>query len=366
MAEDRESVTYKDSGVDVGLGERCSRIAYETCKATYKNREGRFGEPVELEGGFSGPLRVNMPVKGNYLVKNTDGVGSKVIVAQKTGVHSTVAFDLIAMNADDAVSVGAEPFAGTNFLDVKDMDPELVKQLMDGLEKACDASGIAMVGGEIAELGEQVKGHDKPYIWNADTLGVLEKGKYIDGSDISAGDAVVAIRSNGIRSNGMTLARKICRDRFGVRWHEEKLDSGSTWGEALLKPSKICCSALLDVIGRYGEPSRANITGLVHITGGGMKNLRRVLPSGLGAELNDLFEPHAELKKLQELGPVEDSQAYNTWNMGQCFLLTTPEPDKVMEILKESGLECKASGEVVEGGDIQIESKGLRGGKLKF
>lgn len=331
---------------------------------TYKNREGRFGKPEQLEGGFSGPVKVDMSLKGSYLVKNSDGVGSKTLVAQRVGDHETVAFDLISMNADDAVSIGAEPFVGTNSLDVKQMNLQLVKELMKGLEKACSGADIAMVGGEIAELGEQVKGYEKPYIWNADILGVLERDKLIDGSEVLEGDGVVALRSNGIRPNGLTLAREICKDSFGERWHEEKFDSSSTWGDILLKPSRICAPALLDLLDRYSKERKVEITGISHVTGGGILNLQRTLPSGLGAELTNLFRPHPELLKLQELGPVSDGEAYRTWDMGQCFFLITPEPGKAISMLEGRDLKAKVAGEVVKGEGIEFESKGMNGGNI--
>jgi len=311
---------------------------------------------VKIEGLF----------EGSYIVKNSDGVGSKVLVAQRMDRHDTVAHDLIAMNADDTVSMGAEPFVGTNSLDIKDADTEVVRELMRGLIRACDKAGIAMVGGEIAELVKQVKGYRKPYIWNADLLGVLKREKLIDGSEIDPGDKVVALRSNGIRSNGLTLARKICRDNFGERWHEEKFNSSRTWGETLLKPSRICCSTILDLIGRYGEEGSCDVGGIAHITGGGVKNLGRTLPEGLGAEITDLFDPQSELKELQRLGPVSDEEAYSTWNMGQCFFLITPEPDEVRKIVENHGIDTKVTGEVTSEPGIEVQTKGERPEVIDF
>ncbi|MFB6077230.1 MAG: phosphoribosylformylglycinamidine cyclo-ligase [Candidatus Nanohaloarchaea archaeon] len=360
-----DEMTYDDAGVDRDLGDECSRIAAETCRRTYRNRDGRFGTPGEIENGFSGPVRVDEPLDDAFLVKNSDGVGSKALVAQRTGIHETVAQDLVAMNTDDAVAMGAEPFAATNSLDVKEMDVDLVTALMEGLEDACADAGIAMVGGEIAELGEQITGHTTPYVWNADTIGVVAEDSVIDGSDVAAGDAVVGIRSNGIRSNGLTLARSICRDDLGDAWHTEPVD-GSTWGEVLLKPSTVCAGGVLDVIGRYGEDGRATVTGMAHITGGGITNLQRALRSDVGAVLDDLFEPHPEFHALQDRGPVSDREAYRTWNMGQCFLLTTPEPDAVIDVLDDSGLEAKTVGRVTDGGSLTVESRGHESGTLTF
>lgn len=359
-------MTYEDAGVDVSEGDRCSAIAYETCKRTYANRDGRFGTPAEFEGGFAGPVQVDAPLDDAFLVKNSDGVGSKVLVAQRLDRHDTIAHDLVAMNVDDTVTVGAEPFVGTNSLDVAAADAGLVEELMQGLEAACDAAGLAMVGGEIAELGEQVTGHGRPYVWNADVLGVVEADAIIDGSAVAAGDAVVAVRSNGIRSNGLTLARSICRDAAGGEWHEEQMNDALTWGETLLKPSTICCDALLDLVGRYGEDGRGTVTGMAHVTGGGITNVQRVLADGQGAVLDDLFPPQEEFLALQEHGPVSDEEAYRTWNMGQCFLLTTPEPGTAVDVLGENGLEAKQVGQVTDGDGVTVESRGKEGETLQF
>ncbi len=366
MDEQRDEMTYEDAGVDIAEGDRCSAIAYETCKRTYANRDGRFGTPAEFEGGFAGPLQVDMSLDDAFLVKNSDGVGSKVLVAQRMDRHDTVAHDLVAMNVDDTVTVGAEPVAGTNSLDIAEADIELVEDLMQGLESACAAAGIAMVGGEIAELGEQVTGHRRPYVWNSDVLGVVDEDDIIDGSAVVAGDAVVGVRSNGIRSNGLTLARSICRDAAGEEWHEEQMDGSLTWGDALLKPSTICCGGLLDLVGRYGEDGRGTVTGMAHVTGGGITNLDRVLADGQGAVLDDLFAPQAEFLALQEHGPVSDREAYRTWNMGQCFLLTTPEPGTAVDVLDENGLEAKVVGRVTEEEGLTVESRGRDGETLRF
>ncbi len=361
----KDEFSYEDSGVDVSLGDKCSKIAYETCLKTYKNRNGRFGKPEEWEEGFTAPIRVDN-LEESYLVKNSDGIGSKALIAQRIGKHDTIANDLIAMNVGDTVSIGAEPFVATNTLDIKKMNIEVIKELMEGLSKACKKARIAMVGGEIAELVDQVKGYKTPYIWNADVLGVLEKGKKIDGTEISKEDKIVAIKSNGMRSNGLTLARKICEDNFGENWHEIKLDS-ETWGEKLLKPSIICAKGLVDLFGGYKEKSKAKVTGIVHVTGGGILNFKRILKNDLGVKIDDLFEPHKEFLELQELGPVSEEEAYKTWNMGQCFFITTPEPENVIEILKSHNLKSKIVGEVIQNNNrIEIQSKGLENKKIEL
>jgi len=351
---------YKESGVDVKLGDECSQIAYQACQQTFCNQNIDLVTPETLEGGFSGPLQIIEEIKGSYLVKNSDGVGSKAIVAQRMNKHHTLGYDLVAMLADDTSSIGAIPIAGTNTIDSHHAQPELVTRLMEGLVKACKIANISMVGGEIAELPDQVKGYSNPYIWNGDLLGLLEVNKQITGSNIAPDQSIVALRSRGIRSNGLTLARKICTQHFGNKWHEKTFKEGINWGDILLTPSRICTPALVSLNGSYRENPRAKVTGIVHITGGGLSNLDRILPEGMGASIDNLFAPQEEFLQLQKLGPIEDKEAYKTWNMGQCMLIVTPEPEKVKKVMSEFDIPSQISGKITQKSGIRVQGRGLR------
>ncbi|MFP4588447.1 MAG: AIR synthase related protein [Candidatus Bipolaricaulota bacterium] len=368
MTEEEDYRTYADAGVDISAGDRCSHIAYRACLQTHSNRKGKIGCPEggKTEGGFSSLLSLDGFGERDYLVKNSDGVGSKALVAQRLNSHSTLAYDLIAMTVDDTAAMGAEPLVGTNILDVREARPEIVSELMDGLVEACNRAGIAMVGGEIAELSDQVKGYSSPYIWNADVIGVLEKDKQVDGAEIDPGQSVIAFKSNGIRSNGLTLAREICRSEFGTDWDSKSFRSGETWGEVLLRPSLICAPALVEMFGSHGEPAEVKLTGIAHLTGGGITNLRRILPQGKGAELDDLFPPPPELLALQEVGPVRDMEAYRTWNMGQCMLVVSERPRPVLEIASRHDIEAKVCGKITSGDEILVQSRGKEEDTLLF
>ncbi len=361
MADDKDFKSYSESGVDVNLGDRCSRVAYEACQKTFVGGRSDLLEPEKQEGGFAGPLRIISELKGGSVVLNSDGVGSKVLVAQRTGRHDTLGYDLVAMLADDAAAMGALPIAGTNTLDLHHAEPELVSQLMQGLVEACRVANISMVGGEIAELPDQVGGYSDPYIWNGELFGLLAEDKKIDGADIRAGQSIVGLRSNGIRANGLTLARRICRASFGEDWHEETFTEGKSWGEVLLKPARICTPTLVEAFGGYQGGARAEVTGIVHVTGGGLANLERVLPEGSGAVLSDPYPPGEELLRLQELGPVSDEEAYRTWNMGQCVLVITPEPEEVTSIAGEYSVPARVIGKIRRQEGIVCHGKGFFG-----
>ncbi len=338
----KNRATYKKAGVNVSLGDKCSRIAYAAAKKTFTNRRGGVGEAFALEGGFSGPMELGN-VKNAVLVKNSDGVGSKAIVASKMEKYDSLAFDLIAMVADDCSATGAEPLAATNTLDMQRADPEIVSGLMRGIPKACKRAGISMLGGEIAELPGQVKG----FTWNADLIGIVEKRKLLDGSRVKKGDSVVAFRSKGVRSNGLTLARRILGREFGSEWHQEKFH-GKKWGDILLKPSLIVTPAVVEMVGAFGRAGKCRVHAMAHVTGGGIgENLRRVFrKKKRSAVLDALFPPQVEFLELMRLGNVSVGEAYRAWNMGNCFLVVTPEPDAVIRIAKKHGISAREAGTI--------------------
>jgi len=345
-------VTYREAGVDLDLSERCSRILYEAARRTFANRKGRFGEPsVEYEG-FSGSVYVP-ELKDAYLLKNSDGVGTKVEVAEKLGVHDTIAFDLLAMVCDDAAAMGAEPFALTNTLNVRFLDIDVIEQLARGLVEAAKRARVAVVGGELAVLGNRIEGL---YIWDADCLAVLERSKAFRREAIQPGDRIVGLKEQGFRSNGFSLIRKILEERFGAGWVEQPYDAKRTWGEVALTPSVIYTPVLVDAVGAYGEPPRAEIKGVAHITGGGVPgNLLRCLPPGLGAHVR--VEPLEPMLTLQALGSVEDREAYRVWNMGVGMLMITND-DAIFEIAHKHGVEAQEVGEVIDKSRIIIENHG--------
>ena len=342
--------TYKESGVDVELGDQCSKLAYEAAKGTFVGRKGKIGEPVIDEGGFTGMLDMGE----YYLIQNDDGVGTKIEVAEKMRKFDTLGYDLLAMVADDGVCSGAEVFSVTNTLDVPKLDSEMVEGLMSGLKKAALEQKIVVPGGELAELGDALNGA----VWNATAVGIVEKNKVITGADIQEGDVILALKSDGIRSNGLSLARMILKEKFGDDWVNQEYGDGRTWGEVILTPSKIYHRAILNLIGGFKEEQKFNVKGIIHNTGGGIKgNLPRVLKKkGLGAELTNLPKPHEFMLKLQEMGNVSDEEAYKTWNMGVGMLMVVnpSDADKILEALKNEGVEAVLAGRVTSGSDIKM------------
>lgn len=331
--------TYKDAGVNIQKGDQASGIAYEFAKRTFANRSGKIGEPLNIEMGFSG--LVNMGPF--YLAFNTDGIGSKTQVAQASNIHSTLGYDLVAMVADDCVCVGAEPVAMVNTLDMEKIDPGTVKPLMEGLERAAGAAGISVVGGEIAELRDQVRG----YQWNASLIGVVKKEKLINGSRIKQGDQLVGLLTDNFRSNGFTLVRKVLEGSLGPWWHRDKYDGKTSWGAKILAPSRIFAPFILKLIGKFNEKPKTDIRGIAHITGGGLKhNMERILPPGRSLNVHNLPPIPEVMARVKEMGKISKQEAYQVWNMGIAMVLFTPTPDKVLAMAKEEGIPAQIIGEV--------------------
>ncbi|MBT3864871.1 phosphoribosylformylglycinamidine cyclo-ligase [Candidatus Peregrinibacteria bacterium] len=336
--------TYAQAGVDIEEGDKASRIAYNHAKNTFASRKGLIGEPLQDDGGFTGAMDM-----GDFLlVQNDDGVGTKMEVAERLKKFDTLGYDLLAMVADDAACVGAETISLTNTLDTNKIDPETVDQLMTGLEKACTENKVIIPGGELAEVGDSVNGN----VWNATAVGVLQKDKRITGADLSKGDVIIGLKSDGFRSNGFSLLRHILKEKFGEDWHtapyEGEAHQGKTWGEVALTPSKIYNNLIMALHGRYGEPTKVTLKGVVHVTGGGIQgNLDRLLKkTGLTADLNNLPAPHEPMLKLMEIGIVSKEEAYKTWNMGVgMILITSPEDqEKTLEICEQEGYEAQVIG----------------------
>jgi len=280
-----------------------------------------------------------------------DGIGTKAELAERTGIYTTLGYDLVAMVADDLVANGIEPVNLVNVLDVDKPDEEIIDQLMQGLHAAAMECGIAIVGGEIAELGSRTGGWGPRmhFNWSATAIGVPRHGcAPIDGGKIRAGDAVIALKSAGFRSNGFSLVRSILGQAFGPRWHEAPYGDGKTWGEIALTPSKLFTPAILELIDRG-----VSLRGVGHITGGGIPSkFGRVLKrSGLGARLDHLFEPQDFMKKLLEMGKVDFETGYRQWNMGNAMLVVVPpeEAAPTLSILSARGHSAQVAGEIAPG-----------------
>ena len=347
--------TYADSGVDIELGDDASKVMFEAAKATWANRGGRIGEVVSPKDDFSGVRVINVGGLPDGAVMNMgfDGVGTKVELAERMGKHDTMAYDLFAMVCDDAVVYGGEPVLVGSILDVNSLSLEAVKGLAKGYVEAAKDARVAVINGEVAELGSRVSGFgDFNYNWGSTVIWFAKKDRLFTGDEIKLGDKIVSFKEKGFRSNGFSLLRKIMEDKYGENWHEAELD-GQKIGDLALEPSKIYCAAVCDMFGGYDGEVKCEVHGVSHITGGGIPGkLGRVLArAGLGAKLTDLYEPCALMKHAIEVGEVERDEAYRTWNMGNgmVVIVAPGAEEEVVRIAADHGIEAKVCGEVTEG-----------------
>lgn len=359
---------YRADGVNLEQGDAVSKLLYEAAKQTWTQRQGTLGEVIVPFEDFSGlrALSLDHVPPGTCLGLGFDGIGTKVEIAERLGDHRTMAFDLFAMVADDAVIRGAEPIAIGTILDVNALAADAggqltaMKQLAEGYVAAARDANVVIINGELAELGDRIGGYGQfNYNWGAGVLWLAQRERLITGKKVQSGDSIVALEETGWRSNGLSLARKVLQAAHGDIWHTVEYQ-GKKIGEWLLQPSRIYTRGIVALLGGVLEQPRAVAHGLAHITGGGIPSKlgRALKPSGYGAQLDNLYEPGVVMRYCQELGKITDEAAYRAWNMGQGMLIITPEPEVVVPVLQEYALPAKVVGRITEQPGIQLTSRG--------
>ncbi len=349
-------VNKTPSGLDIKKGDDCSANAFSWAKTTFKNRPQDQGNIILGDKkSYSSLLRF-----GNEKIGITsDGIGTKIELAERLQKYDTLGFDLVAMVADDLVTVGLEPTSLSNILDVDHLDQTIINSLMQGLAAACAYANISMTGGEIAELGNRVGGYGNQmhFNWAATAIGVLPPSlsQAIDGTQIEKDHVVLALQSDGFRSNGFSLVRKVMQAAFGDEWHQVTYNKTTTWGEKLLTPSKIYTPFIQALV-----QSKIELTGVAHITGGGiLQNLNRILePNQKGAVLNNLFAPHDTMQQLIDIGNLTEKEAYLYWNMGNGMLLVAPK-NQVADIKKiavQQHYKVQVAGVVTDQSTIDLQT----------
>lgn len=347
----------KKSGLDIDLGNLCSKDAFGWAKKTFPNRANKAGAAaLKVDGVFSNLLQFGQQRIGIA----SDGIGTKIELAERTKIYNTLGFDLVAMVADDLATAGFEPTNISNIIDVDQLDRDVINSLMKGLADACDFCGISISGGEIAELGNRISGYGTGmhFNWCSTAIGVLPENldQPFDGTAIAAGHKVLSLRARGFRSNGFSLVRRIMQEAFGDAWHEELYEGIERWGEALLTPSLIY-TPFINAINQNNIP----LSGIAHITGGGIAdNFQRVLKANdLGAELDQLFDPLPVMERLMDLGKVAVKDAYLYWNMGNGMLLVAEEAqvDNILALGDKHGYQVQVAGEITAKKGINVHTK---------
>ena len=329
--------TYEKSGVSID--QKSNAIKALVDKLEYK-RDG-IGQNVRLPGLFASLIDFG----DKYITLATDGVGTKLMIAEALNKWDTVGIDCIAMNVNDTICVNAEPTSFVDYIAIDKPNEEITKEIGIGLQKGAELSNMEIVGGEIAVLPEIVNGVDL----SGTCLGYVAKDRIITGETCEEGDLIIALKSSGIHSNGLTLARKIV-EANNIGWNDKVSGLSKSMGEELLTPTEIYVKQVLEITSNY------NVHGLVDITGGGLRNILR-MKKGLQYVISDPVKPAPIFQKLQELGEVEDKEIYQTLNMSMGVTIIAPADDAEQIAKKYSNAEIvgrvqKGNGVLLEPGNI--------------
>jgi len=334
----RKAVTYGAAGVDVDRGDRLVDAIAPLAEAT------RRPEVVSSIGGFGAAFRAPRGMRDPLFVTSTDGVGTKLRIAFELDRHDTVGIDLVAMNVNDVLTLGAEPIVFLDYFATGRLDGRRAAAVVRGIAAGCREAGCALVGGETAEMPSFYAPGE--YDLAGFVVAAVERRRLVDGSRIRPGHALVGIASSGIHSNGYSLVRAIvARRRVPLARRIPEL--GCTLGEELLRPTRIYVRAILQALKTH------RIDGLAHITGGGISgNLPRILPSGCRARIRRGSWPVPPVFDwLRRMGPVETSEMDRTFNQGLGMIAAVPAPgaDRLVAFLARRGERACLIGEIVRG-----------------
>lgn len=330
----KTSLSYKDAGVDIDAGNelvnRIKSVVNETKRPEVMGGLGGFGALCAI------PQKYHEPI----LVSGTDGVGTKLRLAMDLNHHDSIGIDLVAMCVNDLIVQGAEPLFFLDYYATGKLNVDIAATVVTGIAQGCKQAGCALVGGETAEMPGMYQGND--YDLAGFCVGVVEKTKMIDGSQVQDGDAIIALASSGPHSNGYSLIRKII-EVSGVNPSTEKLNE-IPLADHLLAPTKIYVKPILDLI------EHVNLHAIAHITGGGFwENIPRVLPDNMQAIINESsWQWPPIFNWLQQAGKVSHHEMYRTFNCGVGLIVVLPKNcvDKAIALLTDHGEKAWMIGEI--------------------
>ena len=354
---------YAAAGVDTAAGD----LAVELMKSAVRRTQGP--EVLGGVGGFAGLFDASalLGYRRPLLASSTDGVGTKVAIAQAIDKHDTIGQDLVGMVVDDIVVVGAKPLFMTDYIACGKVVPERIAAIVRGIAEGCEATGTALVGGETAEHPGLLGAAD--YDVAGAATGVVEADRVLGADRVRPGDAVIALASSGLHANGYSLVRHIVA-RAGVQYGGHAADFGRTWGEALLEPTRLYTTPILALIDELG----ADVHSLSHVTGGGIgANLARVLAPGSWVEVDrSTWSPAPVFRVVADLGDLELEATEGTWNLGIGFfaVISAERVDAAASVLARYGIDAWQVGVVGEGARADGEwiegAKGVDGGAVRL
>jgi len=340
----RKTLLYKDAGVDIEAGERFVQLIKPLAQRTFT--PGVRGDI----GGFAALFAPDVSAyRSPILVAATDGVGTKLKVASLAGRYDTIGIDLVAMCVNDVVVTGATPLFFLDYLATTRLDVGWGVEIVQGISHGCLEAGCALVGGETAEMPGFY--HEGDFEMAGFAVGVVEEDKIVDGSAILPGDAIIGLASQGLHSNGYSLARRVLLEELKWGIDDEAAGLGGPLGEELLRPTRIYVKTILSLVQQF------QIKGMAHITGGGMPgNILRVLPRGSKAVIKKGRWKIPPIFTLIEKGGVSEEEMWRTFNngVGMVLVVAASEAEEISHKAQESGEKACVIGEIVAGEGVEI------------
>lgn len=336
-------LTYKQSGVDIDEGNRAVDLIKGKIKSTYDNNV--IGDLGNFSGLYS--LKDFVGMQEPVLLSSTDGVGTKLKLAQMMDKHDTVGIDLVAMCVNDLICQGAKPLFFLDYIATGKLVAEQVEQIVGGIADGCKMAGCALIGGETAEMPGMYS--DDEYDLAGFSVGIADREKIVSGKNVKSGDTLIGIQSSGIHSNGFSFIRKIFLDTYDYKLDQYIDELKMTLGEALLTPTKIYVKLVLDVIKNH------EIKAIAHITGGGViENISRVIPKGLGIDIKkDSWEKPAIFKMIESFNSIDERELHKSFNMGVGLVLIVDKEkaQDVVNYINTTDENAYIIGEVVDNHD---------------
>ena len=353
-------LTYASVGVDTRQEEGSLRELGKWVNKTFALNPAK---PVLPLGFFANVLKLSDSLG---LAISTDGVGTKILIAQELGKYDTVGIDCVAMNVNDVICVGARPISMVDYIAVERADPEFLGEIGKGLYEGARAAEINIPGGEIAQVREMIHGSRDGYGFDlvGTCVGTVDLDRIIIGQHVKPGDAVVGIASNGVHSNGFTLVRRVLLDQARLRLDQRIAELGKTLGEELLAPTHIYVREVMQML-----DEALDVKALIHVTSDGLLNLSRV-EAEVGYVVDRLLEPHPIFSVIQKQGGVAEPEMFRVYNMGTgfCVVVDPKDADRVKAIAESRGRRAAVIGYAVADPKrrVWIPERGLVGEDTSF
>jgi phosphoribosylformylglycinamidine cyclo-ligase len=347
LPSEHKPTKYKDVGIDIKKIKKIQNQIGKSIEQTYQYLD--FGKVISGFGHYAGLIEIG----DNIMTMHTDGVGTKIMIAQLMKKYNTIGIDCIAMNVNDIICVGSKPLGYLSYVALQNTNDFLLKELTKGLVKGAKLSNIAIVGGETAILPDIITGKENCY--NFDLAGMIfgiisDKKKIILGNRIKSGDIILGIHSTGLHSNGYTLARKVLLEKYLINDKPKYLDT--KLGNELLKPTAIYSKTILKLIDQFDT---SVIHGLSHITGGAFTKLNR-LNSDVDYILDNLPQIKGIFKQIMIDGKINAAEMYKTFNMGIgfCIIISKDEVENIVDIINNDNMQCQVIGKIKAKGNGNI------------